>query len=582
MRFTVNRSSLALAALFVLLFVAMAVAQKTTPITSNAKKIEKALVQAAKFYLSSDKYTLAARQLKTALSLNPDSSKIKRYVKDVDGKLGGQTADTESNDVIMSLPRDMAYVSSLYAMSLNDCVTIAIKNNIPLQISTKNVKLAEMRLWEARRNMLPTATVNYQQYSGRVSGREYVGRKQYIEGQQPVFRGGELYFTMKQAELNLEIVKTDYAKTKGELVLQVKKAYYSLLKSKENTRLQRELSLEVAKICDMVHKEYDSGIASKIELLNVDSQAGQVKYQLLSAEGDESVGELILKQAMSASPSDRVDIQPAAGFKKAEIDFDKVLKLAYMNRPEMKINLLSIAYYKYERDITRAKGWPKVDLMGNWGLAKEEYASEDRLGPNASGVFDPDAKLEQQWYAGFKVSMPFWGSTAEYAWTKEHFVPVVAAFQGTEAVTNAFKVGIMDNFKYYSDKQSGEIDFARAKQEMMKIEQDIALEARESCFNYEKALLQIQTAESKVNYQQKDLEFSRLKREMDEAPDSNVIEGLIKLAQEKFGYVQALTDCLTAIASINKAIGIENYMEDYIEKGHFPVIASDRRARSNL
>lgn len=566
MRFTVNKLSLALAALFVLLFAAMAVAQKTTPVTSNAKKIEKALMNAAKFYLSSDKYTLAARQLKTALSLNPDSNKIKRKIKDVEGKLDGQAADTEGNDVIISLPRDMAYVSNLRAMSLDDCMAIAVKNNIPLQISTKNVKLAEMRLFEARRNMLPTATLHFEDYSGRVSGREYVGRKQYIEGQQPVFRGGELYFTMKQAELNLEIVKNDYAKTKGELVLQVKKAYYSLLKSKENTKLQRELFREVAKIYDMVHKEYDSGIASKIELLNVDSQAGQVKYQLVSAEGDEAVGELILKQAMSVSPGDKVDIQPVTGFKKFGIDFDRALKLAYMNRPEMKINLLSIAYYKYERDIARAKGWPKVDLMGNWGLAKEEFASQDRLGPNANGVFDSDAKLEQQWYAGFKVSMPFWGSTAEYAWTKEHFVPVVAAFQGTEAVTNAFKVGFLDNLKYYSDKQSGEIDFARAKQEMMKIEQDITLEVREGCFNYEKALLQVQTAQSKVSYQQKDLEFSRLKREMDEALDSNVIEGLIKLAQEKFGYVQALTDCLAAIASINKAVGIENYLENYTEK----------------
>jgi hypothetical protein len=49
---------------------------------------------------------------------------------------------------------------------------------------------------------------------------------------------------------------------------------------------------------------------------------------------------------------------------------------------------------------------------------------------------------------------------------------------------------------------------------------------------------------------------------MDEVQDSNVIEGMIKLAQEKFGYVQALTDCHTSLASINKAIGIADYFKD--------------------
>jgi hypothetical protein len=37
---------------------------------------------------------------------------------------------------------------------------------------------------------------------------------------------------------------------------------------------------------------------------------------------------------------------------------------------------------------------------------------------------------------------------------------------------------------------------------------------------------------------------------------------MIKLFQERFGYVQALADCHTAIASVNKAIGIEDYFKD--------------------
>jgi outer membrane protein TolC len=368
---------------------------------------------------------------------------------------------------------------------------------------------------------------------------------------------------MKQAEINLEVARNDYNRIRNDLVLKVNKAYYSLLRSHENVKLQAALSNEVEKIFEMVEKGYKENLLAKVEWLNVTSQESQVKYQLVSAEGDESVAELILKQTMYIDYKDKIDVQPVGTFQKVEVDFERTLKAAYLNRPEMKINSLMLEYYKFEKNIMKARGWPKIDFMGNWGLAKEEYDSEDSIKPSAANGFvgDPDQKLEQQWYAGLKFSMPFWGSTASYSWTKEQFVPVVSAYQGPEAVTNSAKFAFLDNLKYYSDRQNSEIDYDRARQEMVKVKQDITLEVREDCFNYEKSVIQLDTAVNKVKYQDKDLEVNKLRRELDEVPDSVVIESMIKDAQERFGYVAAMTDCYTAVASLNKAIGVENYFE---------------------
>lgn len=49
---------------------------------------------------------------------------------------------------------------------------------------------------------------------------------------------------------------------------------------------------------------------------------------------------------------------------------------------------------------------------------------------------------------------------------------------------------------------------------------------------------------------------------MDEIPDSNVVESMIKLAQERFGYIQAVSDCHTSLAGVNKAIGVEDYFKE--------------------
>ena len=101
-----------------------------------------------------------------------------------------------------------------------------------------------------------------------------------------------------------------------------------------------------------------------------------------------------------------------------------------------------------------------------------------------------------------------------------------------------------------------------SRQELTKVRQDITLEVKEGCFNYQKALIQSETAQNKVKYQASDLELVKLKRGLDEAQDSNVIDSMIKLAQEKFGYLQALADCHISLASINKAVGIEDYYRD--------------------
>jgi len=449
--------------------------------------------------------------------------------------------------------------------NIDDCINIAVANHIPLQVAQRSIKLAEMRVFEARRNLLPSATIVVERSKGTVSNVDYLGRKQYIDIQQPVFHGGELYFTMKQAETNLEISRSDYSRVKNDLVLQVRKAYYTLEKSTENLALQNVLSKEVEGISERVSKGYEAGVTAKIDFLNVNSQTGQVKYQLVSAEGDVTIAKLVLKQAMNVDPKDEFEIVPSPEFKKVTLEFERVLRDAFLNRPEIKANSLMITYYNYGKGIAKAKGWPKVDLLGQWGLAWEDYTASDYW-PYASSVDPgqdaPRRKLQQQWYAGIKVGVPFYGSTAEYSYTREQWTPVVQTLQGTEATVNSFKFKILDKLDYYSDKQLAEIDYDRSRQEFVKIKNDVTLEVREGCFSYEKALIQLETATNKVKYQEADTELNKMKRGMDEIPDSSVVDSLIKLAQEKFGYVQAVTDCKTSLATLEKAIGVDDYFKN--------------------
>jgi outer membrane protein TolC len=473
-------------------------------------------------------------------------------------------SELETIERSITTPSESSYgeTQTVKTLSLSECIEIAMRNYLPLRTAKKSLKLAGWRLWEARRNLLPKVGIKWDEYTGKISGRRFYGRKQSVDIQQTIFHGGEFVFTMKQAETNLKIVNREYARIKNDLILQVKKGYYAFAKAKENFKLQQELSREVSKIHEMIIKEFEAGVTPNLELLNVNSQANQVRFQLVSAKGDVEVAELILKQTMNIDARESLDIDPMPEFRKVEVNFENILADALIHRPEMQISSLMVQYYMYEGKIARSKGWPKIDLMGSFGLAKEEFIAKDQNLDPAAGTVDTDQKLEQQWYAGVKCSIPMWGSTGEYAYTKEHWVPVVSAFHGTETITNSLKFNFLDNLAQYSDRYAADVDIDKAKQEFIKTKQDVTLEAREGCFNYEKALMQLDTALNKVKYQESDLQFIKLKRQMDEIQDSNVIESMIKLAQERFGYVQAISDCNNALAAISKAVGIEDYFED--------------------
>ncbi|MBP7056795.1 MAG: TolC family protein, partial [Candidatus Omnitrophica bacterium] len=539
---------------------------------TDTRKAKQELIEKGDELYQSGKYEAAKEAWQGALSIDPWNSKIKRRIKEANEKMRRSFKGDVSLINIQDPPRSMMNI-----WTLEDCIETAIKNHLPLQIAQKNVKLGETRLWEARRNMLPTVSAKWEETYGEVNGRNYKGVKEYLEGQHPLYHGGELWFTQRQAETNLKIVKEECNRIKNDLVLMVKRNYYTLAKSMENLRLQTELQERIDRICEKVAQAYEAHIASKLEYLNVASQKSQVGYQVVSAKGDVDVAKLIILQTMNLDPKENFEIEPKLSFNKVEVDYDKALRVALLNRPEIKINSMMIEYYSYGKSIAKAKGWPKIDIMGNWGLAKEGYLAIDNGAQQSNlpaGVYvDPDRRLEQQWYAGFKASMPVWGNTVEYSMTREQWQPVVAAYQGTEALTQSVKVGILDNIKYYSDRQAADVDLDRARQEFIKAKQDITLELKETIFAYEKALILLETAGKKLAYQERDAEIRQFKATIGESgtadqsgPGSDVIESLIRVAQEKFSYTSALAECHTSLAGINKAIGIEDYYSQPSDK----------------
>ncbi|MFH1790902.1 MAG: TolC family protein [Candidatus Omnitrophota bacterium] len=442
-------------------------------------------------------------------------------------------------------------------LSLDDCIDIALKNNLELEVAIKQINAAKLRLMEAKRNLLPTLKIKWEESTGKTGGRHYYGKKILGEYKQPIFHGGELIYTVGQNAINVEILKNDYDKTRNGIILTVTKAYYSLDRSVKALGIQKKI-LDIAKeLNDMTKRGYDMSAVTKLEYLNMASKYNQQEFQHVSAEEDVELARLVLQQSMNTE--DNVEIQAVGDPEiKDDISLDECYELAFANRPEMKTQFLMTEYYLYEKKIKKALDQPKVDLLGSWGHSVEDYVALDHY--DGGGAELPEHKFGPEWYVGIKASVPFAGNKLEYSYTKERWQPNVSSFtHGSEAQTNSMAVDILSGLGVYGDIAEADVSFVRAQQEYYRTKQQISVEVQETYFRYKKSLLQMELAKSKIEYQRRQLDYVKAQREIGQGTPSGELDEQMRMGEEEYSAVQSKTDYCTAVKSLNNAIGIIDY-----------------------
>jgi len=401
---------------------------------------------------------------------------------------------------------------------------------------------------EAARRLFPALSLKYEDLAGTEysKGREYKGKTYAVEAQQSVYRGGEYWIVIEQAKINLKISRANRKKIKDDLILSVKKAFYSMIRAEETLVLQEDFLKKVETILRSVEKQHAEGVCPELEYLDVQGRYSQAYFQYMSAEEDLKLAEVILKQAMNLGHEENVNIKYSLDVDEKEIDIEECFKLALDNNPDIKISELSKEYASLGKKLVVAKKYPKVDLLGSYGASGEAYL-EDTL------------TTEDQWYLGTKVQIPIGGSTGHYSYTTERNASVLSAYQGTESSVHSYKFNFFDDMKYFSKGEEADIELEEAEHALSKAKKEALLSVEENFYNCEKALIHVDAARNKVKFQTKETEIYKLKRGMGAALDSQVVESVMKLTQEKFSLVQAITDYYSALAGINRSIGLESY-----------------------
>ncbi len=469
--------------------------------------------------------------------------------------------------------------------SVDDCVEIALRSSQRLIFADEQVKLGETRIWELRRKLFPDVALKMEQSFGKIADsttnaqeggtRHYQGKKYMAEIKHTVFDGFGTYFEIRQAQSNLEIIKMERERIRNDIIEETKKAYYSLDKAMRSLEIQYGVLDRIKEIYGIVDSAHKKGLLPAVESLKVKGLYLQAEFQAVSSQRDVDLARLVLTQAMNIDPDRPVRIKPLEKPKEfLKIGLQNCYNLALANNPDLRIKEKTIEYYDFERKVAKSKGWPKIDFMGTFGKAVENYQPMRYQSDwEKTNPIRAHRDLEPEWYAGIKGSLPLWGNTFEYNYVKEQWATTVSAFRGTESSTSYFTLKLLDNLAYFTGVQESRVGFERSKYEYQKAKNDLGMQVKTAYFKYRKSLLQMDVASSQVEHQRMFVSVLEERRKFGEMDMSRLVEEYVKLSEHEYGTEHGYNDYYVAVMELNKAIGVMEYFHPW-------KVSSDERQKS--
>jgi outer membrane protein len=200
------------------------------------------------------------------------------------------------------------------AMTLEQCIDYALKNNIQVKQSELNTELSQVNLTQSKANVLPSLNGNashsynigrtIDRFTNQFADAQVLSQNFSLSTDVTLFAGLQTINTIQQNKFDYLASKYDVDKMKNDIALNIATAYLQILYSMEavdNARNQMGITtaqVERAKIL------LDAGTIAKGALLDIQSQLASEELNLTTAENQLNISYLSLAQLLNMPSAD--------------------------------------------------------------------------------------------------------------------------------------------------------------------------------------------------------------------------------------------------------------------------------------
>jgi outer membrane protein len=410
-------------------------------------------------------------------------------------------------------------------LSLKEAVQIALERSASLHAAGEGIKGADYLRKSALADFLPTFRTEYgftylntaPYFTGEGGVRATVGTRDnysWTTGlDQPLFKGGAIYWSYRLAKLGVDLSKVFFELVKQDLVLQVKVAYFNILKA-EKIREVALRSVEQLEAGVKFSKAfYDVGIIAKNSLLQTQVELAQARQDLTKAEVELDVAKASFNTLLRRDVRLEVKVEDILEYRPMEIPFEECLENARKNRPELREAELNVKRAEKEVQLARSEYFPNLGLSFNY----------ERVGDDLS-VSGSDFEDKDAWNVNAYARWTFW------QWGKKR--------------------------QLVGEKKTKLI---QAEDAIVEVEDGISLEVKGAYLRLREARDKIGVAEVAVEQAEENFRINAERFKEQVATTTEVLDAQTLLTQAQSNYFNALSDYNIARARLDRAMGVVKY-----------------------
>lgn len=270
--------------------------------------------------------------------------------------------------------------------SLEDCINYALEKNIQLQQNKLSLQSTEVDVKSAKAELFPSLSFSTghnlvnrpnQKSSATVSGTEIITSNSSttyngsysLNAQWTVWNGGQRLNNIKQQKKNMEIANLTVAETENMLQEEITKLFVQILYANESVEINKN-TLEVSEATYKRAQElFKEGSLSKSDVAQLEAQASNDRYQLVTSESSLRNYKLQLKQLLELDGTEEMVLElPELNDQNVMAELPSqadVYNYAITSRPEIQSSKLSIDNAKLSIKSAKAGYLPTISLSAS-------------------------------------------------------------------------------------------------------------------------------------------------------------------------------------------------------------------------
>ena len=423
-----------------------------------------------------------------------------------------------------------AFAGETVELNLDDAMQRAFQTNPTVSIAQYELDSARASYNAARQSRGVSISANHTTQRGGADDDQYVSRLKGIDGagnllydrvnagkgignkhsngltaSLPIFTGGKLSGTIKQAKANYQYNEVGVQRTYNEMRSTVTNGYFNMLQADNMQKLSAESVTRLEDHLKNVQAQYDVGVVAKVDVLRSQVELANAKQTLIQAENSYQVAEANMNKIVGLPMDTNLKLDNLLVYNAYDKNMDECLAYAAEHRPELMQAKYGVDAAKGALMVARSGHMPQVAASASQAWSDTNWPGDEN----------------GNWGVGVNVTL------------------------------NVFDTGVT-----LSKIHGAEADLKKAQETYRDTVDSVNLDVRSNYLGLREAEKRISTTKLAVEQADEDYRIAQLRYMSGVGTNTDVLDAQVALTQAKTNYTQALYDYNTSKTALETSIGV--------------------------